>query len=255
MMSEFERENVSDAAVVERRPPWLIDVFLYPVNASGLTMLGLFVLLPFVLDLISWVFNSLGLGIITSVLGLVSSIIVWVINFYMFWYLGFCIRESADGNFRAPDTLAPGFDDGFGETARQTFMILGVIAVCLLPSVAYYLVREGVDTNYWLILAGGGFFLPMALLSVIMFDGLWGLNPFRIIVSILRTFFRYFCVVCVFYVPLTIIAWFMINFYRNSNAVTYLLFRMVQVYLLFVASHILGRFYFNNEDRLRWFGA
>jgi len=90
-------------------------------------------------------------------------------------------------------------------------------------------------------------------LSVIMQDGLWGLNPFRIILSILRTFFKYSCVVCVFYLPIAIIACFIIFFLRNSNAFTFLLFQAVQVYLLFVASHILGRFYYKNEERLGWF--
>jgi len=214
---------------------------------------GHVVLVPFVFTLILQGLMLIGLLIIVVPLGLVFFIIRQIITLYMFWYLGFCIRESADGHFRAPDTLAPDFDDGIGETIRQTLMILGTVAVCLFPGILYYITTDSIDTNFWLLLAAGGFFLPMALLSVIMQDGLWGLNPFRIVVSIIRTFLKYCCVVVMFYVPIAIIACFVVYFSGSDNAATDLLFRVVFVYLLIVASHMLGRFFYNNEERLDWF--
>ena len=252
-MMEIEPEIQHDEPVPRKRLPWLVDSFLYPGSAAGLTMLGMFVLLPFALTLIGQGLAWLGIPVIIVPVAFIFMIIRWIILFYMFWYLGFCIRESAEGHFRAPDTLAPDSDDGIGETIRQTLMILGTVAVCLLPGIVYYLRRGTIDTNFWLLLAAGGFFLPMAMLSVIMQDGLWGLNPFRIVVSIIRTFLKYCCVVVMFYVPIAIIACFMVYFSRHNNAVTNLLFRAVFVYLLIVASHMLGRFFYNNEGRLDWF--
>ncbi len=252
-MLEIEPQIEHVEPVPRKRLPWLIDSFLYPASAAGLGMLGMFVLLPFVLTLIVQGLVWLGIPVIIVPVAFIFAVIRFIITVYMFWYLGFCIRESAEGHFRAPDTLSPDFDDGIGETIRQTLMILSTVAVCLLPGIAYYLIRAETGTNFWLLLAAGGFFLPMAMLSVIMQDGLWGLNPFRIVVSIIRTFFKYCCVVVMFYVPIAIIACCIIYFSRNSNAVTYLLFRAVFVYLLIVASHMLGRFFYNNEARLDWF--
>ncbi len=252
-MSESVYRRESSTAAAKERLPWLIDIFLYPISAAGLTMLGLFVIVPFVLTLFLMGLQSLGLGVIMRPLGFLLFLVVWVIRFYMFWYLGFCVRESAEGHFRAPDNIAPGFDDSIGETFEQMLLIVGTVALFLLPSIVYYLVSRSIDTRFWLIMAGGGFFMPMALLSVIMQDGFWGLNPFRIIFSILRTFVRYCLVVPVFYLPIAIIAAFIIHFYRNDNAVTFLLFRTAYVYLLIVASHVLGRFYYRNEAALDWF--
>ena len=236
-----------------KRLPWLIDSFLYPVSAAGLGMLGMFVLLPFVFTLICRGLLRTGLAVIVVPVFSIFVVIRFIIMFYMFWYLGLCIRESTEGHFRAPDTLAPDTDDGIGETIRQTLMILGTVAVCFLPGIVYYLMRAETGTIFWLLLAAGGFFLPMAMLSVVMQDGLWGLNPFRIVGSIIRTFFKYCCVVVMFYVPIAIIAYFIIYVFRDNNAVTKLLFRAMYVYLLIVASHILGRFFYNNDGRLDWF--
>ena len=252
-MLEFEGHIERAEPVPRKRLPWLIDSFLYPVSAAGLTMLGMFVLLPFVLTLICYGLLRTGLAVIIVPVFCIFLLIRFIILFYMFWYLGFCIRESAEGHFRAPDTLAPDSDDGIGETIRQTLLILGTVAVCLLPGIVYYLVREETGIIFWLLLAAGGFFLPMAMLSVIMQDGLWGLNPFRIVVSIIRTFLKYCCVAGMFYVPIAIIAYVIIYIPMKNNAVTNLLFRAMYVYLLIVASHMLGRFFYNNNERLDWF--
>ena len=252
-MLEFERESTGAEVVTARRLPWVIEVFLYPINAAGLTMLGLFVVLPFVLNLTLSFLSSAGLWVVAAPLGIVFFIIGWVLRFYLFWYLGLCIRDSADGEFRASDTLAPDFDDGPGETVRQTFIVLAAIAVCFLPAVAYSLLTQTSVPVFWLTVATGGFLMPMALLSVVMQDGLWGLNPFRIFLSILRTHFWYLLVVVAFYVPIMMIALFLVYFSKSSNTAAYVAFQTVLVYLLMVASHLLGRFYFNNEERLGWF--
>ncbi len=251
-MLEFEPEIEQVEPLPRKRLPWLIDSFLYPGSTAGLAMLGMFVLLPFVLTLIVQGLVWLGIPVIIVPVAFIFLVIRFIIMFYMFWYLGFCIRESAEGNFRAPDTLAPDTDDGIGETIRQTLMTLGTVAVCLLPGLAYYLIRQETGRDFWLLLAAGGFFLPMAMLSVVMQDGLWGLNPFHIVVSIIRTFLKYCCVAGMFYVPIAIIVCFIIYVPRN-NAAASLLFRAMYVYLLIVASHMLGRFFYNNEGRLNWF--
>ncbi len=251
-MLELEPQIEHVEPVPRKRLPWLIDSFLYPVSAAGLTMLGMFVLLPFVFTLICYGLLRTRLPVIFVPVFCIFLLIRVIILFYMFWYLGFCIRESAGGDFRAPDTLAPDSDDGIGETIRQTLMILGTVAVCLLPGIVYYLTRDAIDIYFWLLLAAGGFFLPMALLSVIMQDGLWGLNPFCIVVSIIRTFLKYCCVAGMFYVPIAIIV-YVIIYVPMNNAVTNLLFRAMFVYLLIVASHMLGRFFYNNEGKLDWF--
>lgn len=153
--------------------PWFIDVFLYPTSLAGLWMLALLVVVPFLIDGLVMAMAHF-LGVLAASFGFAADMIDLVILFYMFWYLGFCIRESAEGTFRAPDNLAPDFDDGVGETFWQTLLIVGTVAVCVAPAIVYYVKARHVDGYFWLALAGGGFFLPMAMLSVVMQNGFWG---------------------------------------------------------------------------------
>ncbi|MGI6273921.1 MAG: hypothetical protein ACOYLD_16420 [Anaerohalosphaeraceae bacterium] len=75
----------------------------------------------------------------------------------------------------------------------------------------------------------------------------------RIIFSILRTFVQYLLVVPLFYVPIAIIVCLLIYLREGENLFVSLLFRAVYVYLLIVAAHVIGRFFYRNESRLDWF--
>jgi len=83
------------AAEVERKLPWLIDVFLYPLNLAGIIHLICLWLLVFLLCPLVMEFLGLGIEYIPIVYTLPIA--------YVLYYFTECIRDSATGHFRAPD--------------------------------------------------------------------------------------------------------------------------------------------------------
>jgi phage FluMu protein Com len=60
--SEAEEETASEAgqAVGERKLPWFIDIFLYPISAPGLITLAIIILLPLLIDIVSELLGPFG---------------------------------------------------------------------------------------------------------------------------------------------------------------------------------------------------
>ena len=73
----------------KRELPWPIDIFLYPTSFSGIITVGIIVagqlLAPFFCC--------------------ISSIIQIVFGLYMYWFFCECVRDSAGGGIRAPETI------------------------------------------------------------------------------------------------------------------------------------------------------
>ena len=202
---EFEEANIVEQPDPEtvRRLPWFIDVFCYPISVPGLIILGIFVFTPVILSLIiSALSVVLGpLIVLLMPLGFVFFIINIVISAYMFWYFGMCIRQSALGQVRAPETLSTGMQDDFPEMALELLRIVCCVAVCLGPGLIYYSFTKRLDWVLWLLLGLGVFFMPMALLATVMFGSFDGLNPAVIIPSIFSTFLGYCASVLALCVP------------------------------------------------------
>lgn len=254
MNARASRNNKSESENIRRRKlPFFLDVFLYPFNGSGLMMLGIFVFMPVIFELIALLLLSLGtLGVIIVVpLGMAFWLINWIIRLYIFWYFAECIRQSATGQVRAPEVIGAG-DDGLGVTFRQMFHIICCMVVCFVGAIVYVSFYQRVDPVFWLLLGCGVFFLPMALLSTIMFDSLSGLNPIIIIGSIFSTFFKYIGVALAFYVPYAISVGIFTVLAPLMNSITVPIFSLIDLYLLLVAAHLLGWFFYRNEEKLNW---
>jgi len=244
-LRKLEEEIRTDEAepVPERKLPWLIDIFLYPISAPGLIILAIIIVIPLLIDFVAALFGPLGFFI--SVPGFVINI---VISLYMYWYLCECIRDSAEGGLRAPDVLvrAP----SLGDMLWQTVRIAGCLVFFCLPVLIYYRHAERIDTVFWSLLAYAVLFFPMGLLAVIMFDSFSGLNPLLLIGSIFSTFFQYCGLIllyCTFgYLFAKIISVLPWSGFSNYIPVTVIL------YLLMVAAHLLGRFYFRYKEKLYW---
>lgn len=243
-----ELERKSPAGEVEdtggHKLPWFIDIFLYPFNLAGVIRLISLWLLIFLLCPL--IIARLGLG--TEYIPIVYTLPVA----YVLYYLAECIRDSAAGYCRAPDFwMSPG-DDKW-DCISQLFVVIGCIAVYFWPVAVYYIVTERSDLIYWLLLACGGFFFPMALLAVVLFESFNALNPILIIRSIFRTLLPYCGMVLFFYAGALL---FMeidspVNRFWLLPLVPFL-FRGVQLYMIFVAVGLLGRFYQRYKDRLDW---
>jgi hypothetical protein len=152
--------------IPKRKLPWVIDIFAYPLNLSALTMLSICVGVPFVLRVAVTFFR-----IATAAIGVM--IIFWVISLmvywvallllitYMFWYFCQCIRDSAEGQTRAGETMAetPGLAELLGQNLKLIFCAL----VCLTPVIAYWAETGDINQLPWILGGAGDFLLTMVL--------------------------------------------------------------------------------------------
>jgi hypothetical protein len=214
----------------------------------------------FILGLVSWVVVFL---LPIFLVGTIISLSIWfiriVFTMYIYWYFCECIRDSAMGNIRAPETVAE--TPGVGDLFSQTYKTFGCLAVFLLPCIIYYLFTYQTNSIFWVLLGLGIFTFPMGLLAVIMFDSFSGLNPILIIGSIFSAFIPYcglvlFLGAIVLLVRLIIPALALITAMDGFLGFVGLLLLygagVVNFYLLMIIGHLLGRFYFRYEKKLKW---
>ncbi len=228
----------------ERKFPFFIDIFLYPFNATGVINLGIFIAVPVLLDFV----NSIIPVILSILYGLVYIVIRIFIYLYMYWYFTECIRDSAEGFLRAPETMLT--DVKIGDMFWQTVNVIGPLMFFTGPFVLYMLFAQRADVIFWLLLVCGAFFFPMALLAVLLRDPASGLN-LRLLVRSIRSTFRQYSVLVLLFV-LTIISISMIGHYLRRLLIFELLINAASIYLAFVAAHLLGRFYWRYQDKLNW---
>jgi len=236
--------------VVEKRKlPWPIDILLYPANASGLKNVGAIV-----------IGQTLAAFLSLCCVGLILRIIIAL---YMFWYFCECIRDSACGGLRAPATF-----DIRPSLVQMLWGYLGLLACYLLlfgPVTLYRAHTElsEIETNaviFWSLQTYGIFFFPMAILAVVMFESVMGLNPALIIRSITATFLPYCGLVVLFYglgVMFVIGVMRLVPAGGASGSILSVLLTSILVlagflWLLLVAGHLLGRFYWRYQEKLNW---
>jgi hypothetical protein len=270
--------------VGERKLPWFVDMFLYPISKAGLMMLGIIIGLPLLMKLMTMVMEVATLAFapcyIFMVLFMCLSIIVnIVIALYLYWYLALCVRDSAEGNLRAPDVLenSPSLGDMAGQLVKLfscfiIFVLLIHVYIARFEGFglsfwlslfrAIFLIRvelsEAIrgDIIFWVLLSCSAFLFPMTLLSVVMFDSARAFNPVLIIGSIYSTFFQYcglvllFCGLCV---PIAITRRFVTErmMLPGFQIFAYVI-RLISIYLLMVGAHLLGRFYWRYKEKLYW---
>ena len=188
----------------ECKLPWLIDAFLYPISASGMINLAVFVLLPlfvsFLLGLLAR-FLSPFLSFGTSYIIIFLKVPYYVVyGGYVCYYVVHCVIDSSKGNRRASDLpIANTFDAG--DLVAQVILLLGCVAICFCMAALYYIFTKRLDYWFWVLLALGGFFFPMFLLRGVMFDSFDALNPIEIFRSIFSTFLPY-CGLVLFFMAL-----------------------------------------------------
>jgi len=266
----------------ERKLPWIIDIFLYPTNKAGLTMLAIFIMVPLLMEILVRVLSRssiLLLNLVAILLLIISVIVNVAIMLYRYWYLSECIRDSSEGRIRTPETIAE--TPGIFELFPAFFKIFVCIFIFMVP--LFYHITNSKDIPrdawsffifilffWWIVISEVGkggitfhlfllfaaFFLPMTVLSVIMHDSFRGLNPIRIIRSIVSTLFPYFGMVlllCIFGIPVVLIRKFIITEAVSGRPGLSLYFpRAISIYLMLVAAHLLGRFYWKYEEKLYW---
>jgi len=227
----------------QRKLPWVLDIFLYPISIPGLVTLGVIILLPLLVDLTAGL-----LGPFAIMIGVPWLIIRVVIGWYYIWYVAECVRDSARGGIRAPETL--GSAPGIGDMVLQSLNLAACYLVFVGPIGVYFYCTKRTDAVLYALSAYAVLFLPMGLLSVVMFDSLYGLNPIVLIGSIFSTFLPYLAMVAL----LASACYMIIEMGRglSGEEVLSFLLGLIAMYLVLVAAHILGRFYWRYQDKLNW---
>lgn len=245
-----EPEELSDAQDnPEQSPKFSILCLLsYPLNGPGLSIVSIYVLVPFFV----WVLVTILPYQLRIAGGFILFLIKILVSLSTFWYLTVCVRASAEGQMQAPNVFEFGQDDSFWDWLREFFIIALTVSLCIAP--AFLLKRfAGINTAVFLTVLGTGiFFMPMLLLAVVMFDTISALNPILIIASVFSTFFKYAAVVVLFFVPIALTIWMNMASRVTYNPLLILPARAISIYLLMMDACLLGRFFYRNEEKLRW---
>jgi phage FluMu protein Com len=238
----------------KRALPWIIDIFLYPLNASGMMILSLCAGIPFVLRVLLKLSYALFLVFPPAViLWLVLWMIHWaamvVFLLYINWYVVECIRDSAAGGIRAMNTS--GLTPGFAELFQQALTSLACGFACMIPAILYRVYGGSGDPVFWFLYGLGGFLFPMAMLAVTLFESLRALNPVLLLGSIFSTFAPY-CLLAGFCWALCVLT--PIALRRLIGEQWYLGYCLLfaSFYLLLVLAHLIGRFCWKYEEKLNW---
>jgi phage FluMu protein Com len=237
----------------QRPLPWVLDIFLYPLCRSSLIILALGAAIPLVLRVFLRLSRDLALafppGVILWVLFIIAhwgALLVFVL--YINWYVAECIRDSAAGGIRALDTTA--LTPGVGELIGQSLTVLACGAACMAPAILY---TRGHDDGplFWVLYGAGGFLFPMALLAVTLFDSLRALSPVLLLSSLFSTFVPY-CFLAASCLAMYLLAPLVIRCLFSELWLLGYLLLFVTFYLALVLAHLVGRFYWRNEERLNW---
>jgi DNA-directed RNA polymerase subunit RPC12/RpoP len=237
----------------KQKPATLLNVFTFPFSISGIIHFLIFWLGPFLIGLFPLTSPSSLFLIHTTCVALLFDILLFA---YLFHYLSDCVIAAAKDECYAPD-ISFGDVTTIGDLIRHLLLLFIAAFICISPLIIYGILLDlrydlvfvvgGTDIVEWLFFGISVFFFPMFLLAVSMFDSVAALNPFLIIGSIASTFLPY-CGVFVFFLIIGIIMMRIASIAPGWNIVSWGL----DVYLMFIAAYILGRFFRRYEDRLNW---
>ena len=224
---------------------WPISAVVYPLNGSGIVHLIALWLLLFVLSPLVMIMLGLGMEFVPLVYALPLA--------YAVYYCAECVRDGSGGGRRPPGFWIHPTDSSKWDCLSQLFLVVGSVAIYFGPVSVYYILCERADWMYWLLLIGGGFLFPMALLAVVWSDSLDGLNPILVLGSIARTFVPY-CgtVLLLFGGAWSFVALGFRLYLLQLAPARVLAIRAVQLYVVFVGVALLGGFYHRYKARLDW---
>lgn len=247
----------TETPVPRRRHPWVLDIFCYPANRPGLSTLGVMVGVPLVmigLSLASYSLMPAAPVLIFVIVPLIMAAMAGtlIMLLYFLWYLCTCVRDSAAGGLRAPETL--GQTPGAVELLGQLFQV-GICVGVFLG--LYSSLTYGVSLSpiiHRLFCGTLVFCFPLCLLSVISMESLGGMNPFLLLRTLVRVFLPYCGLVTLLSVLHGSALWGMglSQADRALNVPWALGVGAVEAYLLLVSAHLLGRFSWKNRNRLDW---
>jgi hypothetical protein len=240
-------------SIQERKLPWPVDALLYPTSKAGLSIIAIVMGIPFMIFMfLSTILKAPRLSPLLLVfvvpLAIIGFIVTVVLVLYLNWYVCECIRDSAEGGIRAPETL--GCTPGAGEIFWLQVRVIFCLLFFLLPVILYFQKTRETNMIFWCLAGYAAVFFPMGLLAIVMFDSLRGLSPTVLVGSIINTFLPYCALVAVFLSAGLLIVRSMPDTY--GSCILIFIVSCIRLYIVMVGAHLLGWFYHRYEQELNW---
>jgi hypothetical protein len=228
----------------------LIDVLQYPLNLDGLVHT---LPMAFGLSLLHLLMSGLGpvfRGDVRGTVLLVSLALPWyyVIVSYAVLYFELCILDSTQGETRAP-MVATWYWPIRLNPLVQLLLLGGAVILCFVPALIGGALW-GMTLRFWALAGLGVFVLPTLVLACTLCDGREAFNPVLIVRSIVATLPAYLGLLG----RLTLLLASAGAFHWNASrwGLPRVFFYAGYLYSLWIAGHLLGRFYLRQKDKLGW---
>jgi len=228
------REDDADTRPFLHRLP---DAFAYPISGSG-----------FVLILVGTVcFAFLDFFASLSVFGIIATAFVAC---YLCAFMMKIVNSSADGKKEIPDW--PDASDFWDDIIIPLFQVIWTGIFCFAPAIIY-LIFVHFDIFFWLLIALGILYFPMALIAVALTNSVLSINPVLVVPSIIKVPVDYLAA-CAILALIALLAHFSQLLVTVIPLAGFVLKNMIGLYLLAVEAHVLGLIYHANQEKLGWFG-
>jgi predicted Zn finger-like uncharacterized protein len=215
----------------------LPDAFAYPIKGSG-----------FVLILVGTVcFSFLDFFASLSVFGFIATAFV---AGYLCAFMMKIVNSSADGKKELPDW--PDASDFWDDIIVPLFQVIWTGIFCFAPAIIY-LIFVHFDIFFWLLIALGILYFPMALIAVALTNSLLSINPVLIVPSIIKVPVDYLAA-CAILALIALLANFSQLLVSIIPLAGLVLKNLLGLYFLVVEAHVLGLIYHANQEKLGWFG-
>ena len=239
-------EDVTAARQNESFGTQLSRSFIYPFKGSGIFMLISATAIFVVLGLLSWIICAI------AILQLFLSMYVWA------YYIS-VIKSSAGGEEEPPDW--PDLSNFWDDILRPLLLVAAALIVSAVPLIICGFIAVGwgflgsielMAAWVWIGVAVGLLYLPMSLLAIAMYDSVVALNPVTIIGSIVKIPLQYLMACVLFFLVFYVNG--QIQAYMDQIPIAGAIGRIfLSLYMMMVASRILGLIYSANAKKLGWF--
>lgn len=248
----------------QSRLPWVIDIFLYPLNKKGLTNLCIYAFpLAFITIIVISVLNSRPMDMFEFEAFLIFPTVGLCTIAYLFIYLKECVIDSATGGIRAIGNIITIPLDGY-DLLSNLWELIVITFFTFAPVIVYsiYISRIEYSVQYaflthkifWVLFGYGILIYPIVFLAYSLFNSSSSYNPLIWFASIFSTFFQYLRLVLFLNLLSGIFVWvsYKIIYLPNPSIINILLFYIVIIYMLIIDAHLLGRFFYKYRDKLNW---
>ena len=236
-------DRVPERRTVEHEAPQtlqaaMLGLPLYPFRGKGV-----FVLIGGTIFL--WVASLL------QCLPIVGLFLQFLVIVYILAFFADIIGASANGDDELPGW--PDATDFFSDLLHPAFLLVACGLVCVLPGTLLLIYFDHQPILGWVAFGLGAFYLPMAMLAVVLFNSVAALNPVTVISAIARIPVPYTCLVVV--VAVVWVASFLLDALVSQTwpIVQWLVSGFLFIYEGALIMRATGVLYRHHAARIGWF--